>query len=117
MKLVFTNMKLLYKKTQVNKIKVPAYDELSVKNLWPQLRDDPQFNQYFPDNFPANKAPSAQYFYDVLHTMYPDYLDKILKHAAKMRHTIQDEDQKLDAIKISDEWLMELQSMPFTSGK
>ena len=44
-------------------------------------------------------------------------MEQIIQHAVKQRHTIVDEDQKADAIQISEEWLQELQSMPFTSGK
>ena len=62
------------KKTDVQKITVPHYDELSVKNLWPQLKKDVDFTQYFPDKYPVEKGPPRQYFFDILNTIYPDYL-------------------------------------------
>ena len=43
LKQVFTNEKKLLKKKNVEQIKVPQYDELSVTQLWPQLQEDKQF--------------------------------------------------------------------------
>jgi|ETNmetMinimDraft_14_1059893.scaffolds.fasta_scaffold17713_3 hypothetical protein len=105
------------KKKNVEQIKVPQYDELSVVQLWPQLQEDKQFAQYFPNAFHKDKGPARDYFFDILNTLYPDYLEQILCHACKLRHSVMDDEQRLDAIKISDDWLEELQSMPFTSCK
>ena len=35
------------KKNKVNFIHVPHWDELSVKNLWKDMKDDVAFNIYF----------------------------------------------------------------------
>ena len=43
MKLVLVNKKQLLKRADVKFIEVPFYDELSVKNLWPQFKKDPAF--------------------------------------------------------------------------
>ena len=40
---VLGGKKMLLKKTDVQTIRVPHYDELSVKNLWPMLNKDPEF--------------------------------------------------------------------------
>ena len=87
------------KKKNVEKINVPMYDELSVKELFPELRKDDQFMLYMPDKLPAKKLPAREYFMDVLNTLYPDYLEQIIQHACQQRHTVQDDDQRLDAIK------------------
>ena len=62
------------KKTDVQKITVPHYDELSVKNLWPHLKKDNEFTQYFPDKYSVGKGPPRQYFFDILNTLQPEYL-------------------------------------------
>ena len=41
--------------------------------------------QYFPATFPKDKGPPRQYFFDVLNTVYPDYLRQIMAHAARER--------------------------------
>ena len=74
LKEVLSGQKLLLKKTEVAAIEVPHYDELSVRNLWPQLAKDGEFMQYFPSKYPAGKGPPRDYFFNVLNTLHPDYL-------------------------------------------
>ena len=63
---VLGGKKMLMKKSQVQKVSVPHYDELSVKSLWPQFSKDKEFTQYFPDKYPVGKGPPRQYFFDIL---------------------------------------------------
>ena len=44
---MFTDEKKLMKKNTVNYIHVQAYDELSVKRLWEDLKGDERFSVYF----------------------------------------------------------------------
>ena len=44
---VFADEKKLLKKKNVDFIHVPHWDELPVKNLWKDLKDDAGFNIYF----------------------------------------------------------------------
>ena len=44
---IFADEKKLFKKKEVDYIAVPHWDELSVKNLWADLKSDPVFNVYF----------------------------------------------------------------------
>ena len=73
------------KKNDVQKISVPDYDELSVKALWPQFRKDVEFTKYFPDSYPAGKGPPRQYFFDIMNTLEPHFLEEILQHANEQR--------------------------------
>ena len=52
---------------------MPLYDELSVVNLWPLMKQDAQFMQYFPDKMPKGRVPSREYFFNVLNTVKNDY--------------------------------------------
>ena len=87
LKQVFVEQKQLLKKKDVDSIEVPRFDELSVKQLWPEFQKDKVLARYFPDNFADSKGPSRKYFFDVLNTIYPDYLEKIMAHANEMRWT------------------------------
>ena len=69
------------KKSDVQKITVPHYDELSVKNLWPNLKKDNEFTQFFPDKYTFDKGPPRQYIFDILNTLHPDYLQQVMNHA------------------------------------
>ena len=61
---------------------MPAWDELSVKNLWKDLKNDSNFNIYFHDKYPAERGPSRKYFFDILNTIYPEYLKQIMDNAS-----------------------------------
>ena len=74
LKAIFAEEKSLLKKKAVDPIEVPHYDELSVRRLWPLFQKDQTFLRYFPDKFADNKGPSRKYFFDVLNTLYPEYL-------------------------------------------
>lgn len=79
----------------VDFVHVPQYDELSVKNLWKDLKNDTAFNIYFQDTFAEDKGPCRKYFFDILNTIYPEYLNKIMKHASKQRFTAEGAEAKL----------------------
>ena len=57
LKEVFTNDKKLLTLKQINYINVPKYDELSVTILWPLLKDDEEFMQFFPSKLPKGRLP------------------------------------------------------------
>ena len=105
------------KKKQVDFVHVPGYFELSVKNLWKDLKNDQSFNVYFQDKYAEDKVPCRKYFFDILNTIYPQYLDKLLKHASKQRFTIEGDEAKKEAIVAIEEWLEELKNLPFKSCK
>ena len=68
-KAVFAGQKQLLRKADVVTVQVPQYEELSVKNIYPSMRKDPDFQQYFPDKYPKGKAPPREYFFNVLNTL------------------------------------------------
>ena len=74
---------MMLKKKQVDYVHVSHYEELSVKNLWTDLKKDINFNVYFQDVYPKDKLPCRKYFFDILNTVYPDYLRQIMEHATK----------------------------------
>ena len=55
---------------------------MAVKNLWPELKIDPEFNVYFQDEYSQDKSPNRSYFFDILNTVYPDYLKSLMKHVS-----------------------------------
>ena len=62
-------------------IDVPSFDELSVSNLWPHLKNDKNFMRHFPDEMPKGRLPAREYFFNVMNTGMGDYLQKLIKHA------------------------------------
>ena len=68
---VLADKKKLLKLSDVKMINVPKYEELSVKKLFPYLKDDPIFMMYLPDKYPKGHPPDREYFFNVLNTLNP----------------------------------------------
>ena len=104
LKQVLADQKQLIRKEDVSFIEVPHYDELSVKALWPQFVQDDLFARYFPDEYPKDKGPPREYFFNILNTLYPDYLGQVMSHANEQRMSAEGEIGKSEAIQISEFW-------------
>ena len=87
-------------------VEVPHFEELSVKNLYPQFLKDPNMMRFFPDKYP-----------NVLNTIYPEYQAKILAHADEQRYAADGEKMKNETIEISEYWAEQLKDMPYLSCK
>ena len=104
LKAVLTDDKRLMKKKAVDFIHVPGWDELAVKKLWPDLKEDAEFKVYFQDEYANEKGPCREYFFNILNTVYPEYLGNIMSHAAKERFALDGAAGKTEAIKATEEW-------------
>ena len=85
LKEVFTEEKALLKLNEVKLRNVPLYDELSVVRLWPMMKEDKSFMRYFPAKLPKGRVPDREYFFNVLNTFHPAYLDEIIQHSNSKR--------------------------------
>ena len=104
LKEVLAGQKKLLMKTEVRFIAVPHYDELSVKALWPDVKKDANFLSFFPTTYPKGKGPPRKYFFDVLNTLHPEYMAKIIAHANEVRMAPDGEKQQKESIEISPFW-------------
>ena len=71
---VLTEEKELMPLTDVKMVAVPNYDELSVKNLWPHMQGIDEFMKYFPDKIPKGRLPAREYFFNVMNSINPGYV-------------------------------------------
>ena len=78
LKLILAEQKKLIEIKEVSMIKVPFFDELSVKNLWPQLQKADDFMKFFPEKLPKGRLPDRQYFFNVLNTCNPEYVAHLI---------------------------------------
>jgi len=62
-------------------------------------------------------VPNREYFFNILNTVYPQYLNQIMKHASEQRYTVAGVDTKNEAIVATDEWYDALKNIPFKSCK
>jgi hypothetical protein len=93
------------------------YLELSVKRLWPVLKEDPNFMRHFPDELPKDRLPSRDYFFNVMNTGMNQYLQDCIKHATMQRHSAAAEGLQNETIVVSEEMMEKLNSMPHVSTK
>ena len=117
LKLVLVEDKKLLKLSEVNFVSVPRYNELAVGVLWPHLQKDKVFMQYFPDKMPAKHLPDREYFFNILNTVKPEYLQKDIAHSNAQRNHVESEKNLQDSVQISDEWWTQLNQIPFVSCK
>ena len=117
LRLVFANKKRFLALKQVKFIEVPLYDELSVRRLYPKLKQLPEFQQYFPDKLPNNRFPDRVYMFNVLNTTHHEYCQKLVSHANKQRATASEGKAESNEIKVSEEWYNKLTEIPFISSK
>ena len=68
LKEVLAEDKALLRLEQVSRINVPLYDELSVGNIWPMLKNDEKFMLYFPTKMAKGRVPDREYFFNILNT-------------------------------------------------
>ena len=68
LKEVLAEDKALLRLDQVSRINVPLYDELSVGNIWPMLKNDEKFMLYFPTKMAKGRVPDREYFFNILNT-------------------------------------------------
>jgi hypothetical protein len=98
-------------------VTVPKYEELSVKHLSEELMEDPEFNVYFPDVEDKQVHLDRTYFFNVLNTVYPEYLKNIIDHAIEIRNKPEADEERKQFILISDDWYDKLMEHPFISSK
>ena len=114
---VFVEEKRLLSLSDVRWIEMPRYDELSVTNLYPKLKADPQIMLYLPDRLPKGRLPDRIYLMNILNTLYPDYTQALIQRASNNRNTASSLSDDRGVVKVSEEWWQKLNAMPYVSSK
>ena len=117
LKEVFAEDKELLELKEVRWINVPLFDELSVIKIWPMTKEDTQFMKYFPQKLPKGRVPDREYFFNILNTLYPLYVQEIIRHANDQRNSVANDAQARETIEVSDKWWEALNAVPFISCK
>ena len=64
--------------SELKSVNVPKFDELSVKNIFPLIRQDAEVIKYFPDDYPKGREPDRTYTFNVLNTLRNQYVQAII---------------------------------------
>ena len=83
----------------------------------PTLVTNDGFMLYMPDRLAKGKQVSRTYFFNVLYSLYPEYVSKMVAHAQKVRFGSGREENHSNEIAVSPEMWESLNAMPFMSGK
>ena len=85
LKQVLIGEKRLLKKKDVEYIHVSQFEELSVKNLWGEMKEDKDFMIYFQDDYPKDRYPCREYFFNILNTVYEERMTAMIAHSNRIR--------------------------------
>jgi hypothetical protein len=114
---VLSGSKELAPLNKVKRVNMPPFDELSVKALWPDMKNHEEFMKYFPSKFPVGRLPDRKYFFNIMNTVMEEYVAHIIKHANNVRATKAHNAEAAQTIEITDEWYEKLSAIPFISCK
>ena len=98
-------------------INPPKYDEISVANLYPRFKGDPNINVYLPSKLAKGKLPDRAYFFNVLNTVYEERMTAMIAHSNKIRFEAAKDGIQEETVAVTDEWWQALNAMPFFSCK
>ena len=114
---IFCNKKKALKQINVQRVVVPHYEELSVKNLYDDAMKDELIKDYLPDlEQNSNRIPERDFFFGILGSLRPEYLKKIIDDANKVRYEANVNDPEKDFIMLDVDWYQELMKYPYFSS-
>ena len=103
--------------SQVKRVNVPLYDELSVIKIWPMMKTDATFMKYFPDKLPKGRLPDRDYFWNVFNTLNEEYVSELVRKANEQRNTAIRQKEAEQVMQVTEDWWEKLNAVPFISCK
>jgi len=77
---ILREKKMCFKKKDVRSIKIPPWPELAMYRIWDSAIKHPDFRKYIPENwFRVKKNRERGYFYGILFTLMPDYVEQLVE--------------------------------------
>ena len=115
---ILSEAKSFLRQNEINRMEVPCYQEISVKNLYEDAIKDEILAKYLPSKEQlSGRLPEREFFFGLLCTLRNQYMKDIIAEAHKARYTVADDDAKKQGIVISEACLAELKKHPFHSSK
>ena len=88
---------------------LPSYRELSVKEIWPNFKDDSLIKVHMPD-LDEKELPEKEFFFGLLAALYNQETLKLVESAREKRALTQEEDKE-ELIEIEPSIFKEIQSL------
>ena len=90
---ILKDAKMALKQNEVVRMEIPNYQEISVKNLYPDAFQDAELAKYLPSQEQlSGKLPERDYFFGILCTLRRQYMTDIIEEAHKKRFKLSEED-------------------------
>ena len=117
LKQILSGEKKLMKVSDIKHCNPPRYDEITVVQLYDTCVQMPRMAQYFPDTYPKGRGCNRDYFFTILATIHPEYVDKLLKNCKEVRFATEENENDGDAIDLDPKWEEEFKAFPQFTGK
>ena len=115
---IISETKMFLRQNEINRMEVPCYQEISVKNLYTDAMGDELLVKYLPSKEQlSGRLPERDFFFGLMCTLRNQYMKDIIGDAHKARFTVSEDDPKQKGIVISEAWLAELEKHPYHSSK
>jgi hypothetical protein len=109
--------KAVLKLSVVLMINVPKLPELGVRRIIDQIKDKEKIQYYLPKNYDKKRTICRVWFYNIVNTVYPGWLDILIAHAQSVRQTPNPDEEGNDAILCTPEFHEQLKNTSFVSSK
>ena len=83
---VISERKKCFYRAQVPSMFVPLWQECGIKAVWPQAIQIEKFRDYIPDNWTMTERTERRYFYGVLCTLAPHFVESVVNEARQLRY-------------------------------
>ena len=115
---ILSEAKMFLRQNEVNRMEVPCYQEISVKNLYEDAMKDDLLVKYLPTKEQlSGRLPEREFFFGLMCTLRNQCMKNIIAGAHKARYTVGEDEKKNQAINISQAWMAKLQKHPYHSSK
>ena len=85
MQQILNNQKRYYKTSEVRVFRVPLWPELAIHKIWAEAIKNPRFLEYMPDSWTANAKTERSFFFAILGTVSPDYVQHLVLDCRQQR--------------------------------
>ena len=112
-RMVLAGEKKLLPLKAVKLVDVGHYPELSVKKLYQEFAERKELQPYLPPKLAKGRQLDKKYFWNVVNTLFEDELQSMLQHANSQRNQVGEQQEKNEAIKLSNEMAEAMNQFPW----
>ena len=88
--------------SELKQVDAGQFPEVSVKGLYEDFANRPEIKKYMPPKVNKGRTLNKEYFFNIVSTFANQELQEILQHANAQRNSIDDQEQRSEAILMSE---------------